>query len=102
MITISVLIAIVGLALVLLGSSVRVIAQYERGVVFRFGRVRPQTRGPGLAVIAPIADRLRKVNIETCRGASAGRPAAQRSAGGWPRRPPRPTARRRFAPARGR
>ena len=64
MITISVLIAIVGLALVLLGSSVRVIAQYERGVVFRFGRVRPQTRGPGLAVIAPIADRLRKVNMQ--------------------------------------
>ena len=64
MITISVLIAIVGLALVLLGSSVRVITQYERGVVFRFGRVRPQTRGPGLAVIAPIADRLRKVNMQ--------------------------------------
>ena len=64
MITISVLIAIVGLALVLLGASVRVITQYERGVVFRFGRVRPQTRGPGLAVIAPIADRLRKVNMQ--------------------------------------
>ena len=64
MITISVLIAIVGLALVLLGSSVRVVTQYERGVVFRFGRVRPQTRGPGLALIAPIADRLRKVNMQ--------------------------------------
>ena len=64
MITISVLIAIVGLALVLLGASVRVITQYERGVVFRFGRVRPQTRGPGLALIAPIADRLRKVNMQ--------------------------------------
>ena len=62
--TISVLIAIVGLALVLLGASVRVITQYERGVVFRFGRVRPQTRGPGLALIAPIADRLRKVNMQ--------------------------------------
>ena len=64
MITMSILIAIVGLALVLLGASVRVITQYERGVVFRFGRVRPQTRGPGLAVIAPIADRLRKVNMQ--------------------------------------
>ena len=58
------MIAIVGLALVLLGASVRVITQYERGVVFRFGRVRPQTRGPGLALIAPIADRLRKVNMQ--------------------------------------
>ena len=64
MITISVLIAVVGLVVVLLGSSVRVIDQYERGVVFRFGRVRAQTRGPGLALIAPIADRLRKVNMQ--------------------------------------
>jgi len=64
MITITVLIAIVGLVLVLLGSSVRVVTQYERGVVFRFGRVRPQTRGPGLALIAPIADRMRKVNMQ--------------------------------------
>ena len=46
MITIWVLIAIVGLVLVLAGSSVRIVTQYERGVVFRFGRVRPQTRGP--------------------------------------------------------
>ena len=64
MITIWVLIAIVAGALVLLGSSVRVITQYERGVVFRFGRVLPTTRGPGLALIAPIADRLHKVNMQ--------------------------------------
>src|SRR5690349_21936220 len=64
MITIWLLIAIVGLVLVLAGSSVRIVTQYERGVVFRFGRVRPQTRGPGLALIAPIADRLRKVNMQ--------------------------------------
>src|SRR3954447_26003514 len=64
MITIWVLIAIVGLVLVLAGSSVGIVTQYERGVVFRFGRVRPQTRGPGLALIAPVADRLRKVNMQ--------------------------------------
>jgi regulator of protease activity HflC (stomatin/prohibitin superfamily) len=64
MITISILIAVVTMALVLVGSSVRVITQYERGVVFRFGRVRPETRGPGLALIAPIADRLQKVNMQ--------------------------------------
>jgi regulator of protease activity HflC (stomatin/prohibitin superfamily) len=49
---------------VLAGSSVRIVTQYERGVVFRFGRVRPHTRGPGLALIAPIADRMRKVNMQ--------------------------------------
>ena len=64
MITVWVLIAIMGLALVLIGSSVRIVTQYERGVVFRFGRVRRQTCGPGLAVIAPIADRMRKVNMQ--------------------------------------
>ncbi|MDN5932362.1 MAG: slipin family protein [Pseudonocardia sp.] len=63
-ITVYVLLAIVTMVLVVLGSSVRVVTQFERGVVFRFGRVRPQTRGPGLAVIAPVADRLRKVNMQ--------------------------------------
>ncbi|WP_051341691.1 SPFH domain-containing protein [Pseudonocardia spinosispora] len=46
------------------GSSLRVIKQYERGVVFRFGRVRPDVLGPGLAVIAPFVDRLNKVNMQ--------------------------------------
>ncbi|MGQ0716351.1 MAG: slipin family protein [Pseudonocardiales bacterium] len=62
MITIYVLIA--GVVLLLLGASVRVITQFERGVVLRFGRVRAAIRGPGLAVIVPIADRLHKVNMQ--------------------------------------
>ena len=45
-------------------ASVRVVQQYERGLVFRFGRVRPAVRGPGLAVILPVADRLQKVNMQ--------------------------------------
>jgi regulator of protease activity HflC (stomatin/prohibitin superfamily) len=48
---------------VLLWSSVRVITQYERSDVFRFGRLLTETRGPGLALIAPVANRLRKVNM---------------------------------------
>jgi regulator of protease activity HflC (stomatin/prohibitin superfamily) len=59
-----VLIATLALALVLIGSSVRVVTQYERGVVFRFGRVRSETRGPGLMLLAPVADRLRKINMQ--------------------------------------
>jgi regulator of protease activity HflC (stomatin/prohibitin superfamily) len=62
--TIVVLVALLGLAAVLLGLSARVVTQYERGVVFRFGRVLPETRGPGLALIAPVADRMRKVNMQ--------------------------------------
>ncbi|HEY7592700.1 MAG TPA: slipin family protein [Actinophytocola sp.] len=45
-------------------SSVRVIKQYERGLIFRWGRVQNAIRGPGLAVIVPIADRLQKVNMQ--------------------------------------
>jgi regulator of protease activity HflC (stomatin/prohibitin superfamily) len=45
-------------------SSMRVIKQYEQGLVFRFGRVQPGIRGPGLAVLMPVADRLQKVNMQ--------------------------------------
>ncbi|HEY2947818.1 MAG TPA: slipin family protein, partial [Micromonosporaceae bacterium] len=53
-----------GLAAAWLGFGVRVVQQYERGVVFRFGRVLEAIRGPGLAMIAPGIDRLRKVNMQ--------------------------------------
>jgi regulator of protease activity HflC (stomatin/prohibitin superfamily) len=43
---------------------VRVVKQFERGVVFRIGRVRPAVRPPGLALLVPIADRLQKVNMQ--------------------------------------
>ena len=42
----------------------RVVKQYERGVVFRFGRVRPRLLRPGLAVVVPFVDRLHKVNMQ--------------------------------------
>ena len=59
-----VMIVIAGLIVLLLGSSVRVINQYQRGVVLRFGRLREAPRGPGLTLIAPVADRLHKVNMQ--------------------------------------
>ncbi|GGP83775.1 SPFH domain-containing protein [Saccharothrix coeruleofusca] len=59
-----VVLAVLGLAAVGLASSARVVKQYERGLVFRFGRVRDALRGPGLTVIVPVVDRLRKVNLQ--------------------------------------
>ena len=53
-----------GVALAAAAISLRVVKQYERGLVFRFGRILDQVRGPGLAMIVPIADRLHKVNIQ--------------------------------------
>ena len=51
-------------SLVLLGASVRVISQFERGIVLRFGRVLSEPRAPGLTFIAPVADRLHKVSLQ--------------------------------------
>ncbi|MEU1182009.1 slipin family protein [Streptomyces sp. NPDC005820] len=45
-------------------AAARVVKQYERGVVFRLGKLRPAVRGPGLTLIVPGVDRLRKVNMQ--------------------------------------
>jgi regulator of protease activity HflC (stomatin/prohibitin superfamily) len=45
-------------------SGLRVVRQFERGVVFRFGRVLPKLREPGLTRVVPIMDRLQKVNMQ--------------------------------------
>jgi regulator of protease activity HflC (stomatin/prohibitin superfamily) len=49
---------------VLLIKSARVINQYERGVVYRLGRVLPGVRAPGLTILIPFIDRLQKVNVQ--------------------------------------
>ncbi|GLX39514.1 membrane protein [Streptomyces roseochromogenus] len=46
------------------GVAARVVKQYERGVVFRFGRLREGVRGPGFTMVLPFVDRLRKVNMQ--------------------------------------
>ncbi|AQW49829.1 slipin family protein [Streptomyces violaceusniger] len=45
-------------------AAARVVKQYERGVVFRLGRLRSDIRGPGFTMIAPMVDRLQKVNMQ--------------------------------------
>jgi regulator of protease activity HflC (stomatin/prohibitin superfamily) len=59
-----VLVVLVVLAVSLAGASVRVLREYERGVVFRFGRLVAQ-KGPGLALLVPIADRMVRVTLRT-------------------------------------
>jgi regulator of protease activity HflC (stomatin/prohibitin superfamily) len=41
----------------------RIVQQYERGVVFRLGKVRPAVKEPGLRLIIPVIDVMRKVNM---------------------------------------
>jgi regulator of protease activity HflC (stomatin/prohibitin superfamily) len=56
-------IVLLGLAVVA-AASIRVINQFERGIVLRFGRVLGEPRGPGLTLIRPGVDRLTKVNMQ--------------------------------------
>ncbi|MBM2616377.1 slipin family protein [Actinoplanes sp. LDG1-06] len=50
---------------ILLGFSMRLVQQYQRGVVFRFGRVLDGVRDPGLRFIIPFVDRMAKVTMQT-------------------------------------
>src|SRR6201987_374001 len=47
-----------------LGRSFKIVQQYEKGIVYRFGQVLPEVRGPGLNWIWPIGDRMQKVNMQ--------------------------------------
>jgi len=62
-----VLIVIVLFALFLLSSAIRILREYERGVVFRLGRLagRNGVRGPGLILLIPIIDKMVKVTLRT-------------------------------------
>jgi regulator of protease activity HflC (stomatin/prohibitin superfamily) len=46
------------------GRSVRVVQQFEQGIVFRFGRIEAKPRGPGITWIRPVGDRMQKVNMQ--------------------------------------
>jgi regulator of protease activity HflC (stomatin/prohibitin superfamily) len=48
---------------IIIVTGARIINQYERGVVFRLGRVRPNVKEPGFRVIIPIVDQMRKVSL---------------------------------------
>ena len=64
MLIVDALFAVAALGATWFALSARIVKQYERGLVFRLGRVREQIRGPGLAMIIPGVDRLRKVNMQ--------------------------------------
>lgn len=57
-------IAVVVIVLYFFSAAVKILKEYERGVVFRLGRVIP-VKGPGLVIIWPIIDRLVKVSLRT-------------------------------------
>jgi len=53
----------IALVVIIVLAGVRIINQYERGVVLRLGKVRPAVKEPGLRLIIPFIDRMRKISI---------------------------------------
>ena len=54
---------VVGLAVLFVATSVRVVAEYQRGIRFRFGKVRQEPFAPGLMIRVPVMDRLVRVSL---------------------------------------
>src|ERR1700704_6566453 len=56
---------VVFLVILFLISAIKVAREYERGIVFRLGRLFPEPKGPGLFVLIPVVDRMVKVDLRT-------------------------------------
>lgn len=57
------IIFLIVLAVLFLASAIRILNEYERGVIFRLGRVMSRAKGPGLIIIIPVVDRLVKISL---------------------------------------
>ena len=55
---------IVVFVLILLASAIRVLKEYERGVIFRLGRLIG-AKGPGIIFLIPVVDRMVRVSLRT-------------------------------------
>jgi regulator of protease activity HflC (stomatin/prohibitin superfamily) len=57
--------AVIFFILILVASAVKICREYERGVVFRLGRLVLPPRGPGIFLIIPVVDRMLKISLRT-------------------------------------
>jgi len=61
-------IALVVVAIFIIGlvlSAIKIVKEYERGVIFRLGRVQGGAKGPGLFILLPFIDRMIKIDLRT-------------------------------------
>jgi regulator of protease activity HflC (stomatin/prohibitin superfamily) len=59
-----IVLVVVILGLVAAARSIRIVQQFEKGIIYRFGRVLPEIKGPGVHLMNPISDRMQKVNMQ--------------------------------------
>src|SRR5213593_1206959 len=57
--------AVVVIVLFLLSASIRIAREYERGVIFRLGRLHSPPKGPGLFFLIPVVDKMVRVDLRT-------------------------------------
>ncbi len=57
-------VAVIVVAVILI-SAIKIVKEYERGVIFRLGRVRGGPKGPGLFLLVPFVDKMEKVQLRT-------------------------------------
>jgi regulator of protease activity HflC (stomatin/prohibitin superfamily) len=60
-----VVVAVAVILLIFLFSAIKVAREYERGIIFRLGRLLPEPKGPGLFILIPVVDRMVKVDLRT-------------------------------------
>ncbi len=63
-VAVAVAVVLAVIVLILVGASVRILREYERGVIFRLGRLIAQ-KGPGLILLIPLIDRMVRVDLRT-------------------------------------
>ena len=49
----------------IIATSIKILNEYERGVIFRLGRVLDRAKGPGLIILIPIVDKMVRVSLRT-------------------------------------
>jgi regulator of protease activity HflC (stomatin/prohibitin superfamily) len=59
------LVGVIAVLIIVFANAVRVLPEYQRGVVFRLGRLRPQDYGPGLFLLIPFIDRMVRISLRT-------------------------------------
>src|SRR5690349_19500279 len=64
-VAIGVVVALAILLVIFLFAAIKVAREYERGIIFRLGRLLPEPKGPGLFLLIPIVDRMVKVDLRT-------------------------------------
>jgi len=59
------IVAVLVILLLILFAAVKIAREYERGVIFRLGRLLPHPKGPGIFLLIPIVDRMVRVDLRT-------------------------------------